>query len=616
MRYRLIAPDWLLEEGRGLSKIVEGEFTDEQVQSYNKQGYNVYWFPNYPSVDVEGWADGTHIDTWEWVFVDMDLKDGVYESKNSFEVMLKFELEIPPTMIVDSGNGIHAYWRVTDLDAMSYLRLSRRLLRRFNTDHRVGKLIQLMRLPGTLNTKDKSSFKECLVVQADGPEYTSEQLDKALPRITPEDEDFCLRHYEATYEIKSEITVNDKPPLKWSKLLKESQEAKELFAGDVQDRSRADFRLTHILHAEGFTRDEAMSVLVNCKKALERAPNHRINYAANLVDKVFSFEEQPATRALLSSSVKDILRRKKSVLDSSNRVPCHPMFDGTEHGFRLTEVLGLVGGAGSGKTTLALNYFWHFVKRNPDFIHLFVSLEQPEEEIAIRWDKICQGDERLYEKVHVLGNYEEDGSYRHLSLGEIEDHVLTLEASTGCKVACVVIDHIGILNKKTKDGENQGLMDICHAMKAFAIKTKTFLVMQSQTNREKAGIGDLELSKDASYGTTLFEWYVDFLVTTWQPLKRVYDTAPEMCCSAYKYCKIRKKNILKDKIKEDVVYALKFDVATEQLRPMTSAEEQRYEVLNKQATALRNKDRKSDPTKVTKIDWVNENDRETPSNKD
>ena len=48
-------------------------------------------------------------------------------------------------------------------------------------------------------------------------------------------------------------------------------------------------------------------------------------------------------------------------------------------------------------------------------------------------------------------------------------------------------------------------------MKAWAVQTNTLLVMQSQTSREKAGVGDLELDKDAAFGTSSFEWYCDFL---------------------------------------------------------------------------------------------------------
>ena len=125
--------------------------------------------------------------------------------------------------------------------------------------------------------------------------------------------------------------------------------------------------------------------------------------------------------------------------------------------------------------------------------------------------------------VQIIENYEQNGQFRHLSLDEIKNYILEYQKSTGRKVGCVVIDHIGALKKKTKDGENQGIMDICHTMKAFAQETNTMLVMQSQAPREKAGIGDIELNKDAAYGTVFFESYCDYLITMWQPLKRCYS---------------------------------------------------------------------------------------------
>ena len=77
---------------------------------------------------------------------------------------------------------------------------------------------------------------------------------------------------------------------------------------------------------------------------------------------------------------------------------------------------------------------------------------------------------------------------KHVPLADIESYILKLQKTSGVKVGCVVIDHIGVLKKKNKDGENQGLIDICLQMKAVAKNTNTFMVMQSQTNRQKASL--------------------------------------------------------------------------------------------------------------------------------
>lgn len=597
MVYRLILPEYARIANPDLRTVLEGEFTEEEVQKLNQVGYNIYWLPNGPKIyDKSRTVDGTDIDVFKYVFVDFDLKSGTYPSKDAFLTKLNNSF-ITPTMTVDSGNGIHAYWEVSDLDAMAFLRLQRRLIRFFNTDDAVAKIFQLMRWPGTYNTKAEGNPKPCEVIGSDEVVYTSEQLDRLLPPITKDDEDFCQGHYSRTHKLEQKIDIDDTLPHKFMKLLKSSREVKQLYAGTGADRSGDDYRLAHILFAEGFTKKEALSVLVNCRKAVDRSPIHRQNYALNIADKIWQFENGDS--ASISNSVLDILKR--GTVNQGERLPCWDLLDGTKHGFRLTQVLGLIGATGSGKTTLALNYFYWFAKLNPQYIHLFVSLEQPEEEIAARWAKIAGDNESLHSKVHVLSNYNEDGSYRNLSLSEIEDHVLKMKEQLGVQVGCVVIDHVGVLKKEGKNGENQGLIDVFHGMKAFAKRTNTFLVMQSQTSREKGGLGDVELERDAAYGSSMFEWYADYIFTTHQPLKRVYYKAPHMTVTCLKACKIRHKNVSKDRIQEDNVYAFMFDIETEQLREMTDDEMKSYEFLAKEANVVRNKDRRREPTQITRL---------------
>lgn len=600
MLVRAILPKWVYNKFPERSHVIEGMFSDEQLKALNDQFYNIHYLPNPPvEYSPNKTVSGSDITRFQYVFVDIDMKDRNYDSKEA-AVEFIFGFELPPTRVIDSGNGIHAYWKVSDLDAMSYLRLCRRLMRKFKSDEAVGQIFQLMRPPGFYNTKEEGNFKLCQELYLDEEAiYTCEQLDAVLPTISQSDEEHCQRHYQVTYNPGVAGPVKDKLPAKFGALMRNSEEVRQLYRGGSGDRSKSDFRLAHLLLAENFTRDEAMSVLVNVPKALERSSHHRVGYAEGIVNKIWTEEEVSEDSPPLSSSVMDILKRGTAI--QGTRIECSKLFDDTEYGFRLTHVLGLIGGAGSGKTTLTLNYFYHFVKLNPDYIHLFVSLEQPEEEIAMRWAKVCKDNEGLHDKVHVLGNYDADGTYRNLSLAEIETYIQVLEKRTGQKVGCVVIDHVGVLKKKGKEGEAQGLIDIFHHMKAFAKKTNTFLVMQSQTSREKAGLGDLELDKDAAYGSSMFEWYCDYIVTTWQPLKRVYTGAPHMLSSAFKYCKIRHKNSIKDRIKEDEMYVLMFDPETEQFREMTQEEDVAYNFFCAQATILRNKDRKREPKKPTKI---------------
>lgn len=595
MLYRLILSDWASQKYPNKIKAIEGEFTDEQIKLYNIAGYNIYFFPNYPSLyDNTRKVSGPAIDTFRFVFIDIDLKDGKYNSKEeALDAIFQFDKALP-TFVVDSGRGIHAYWEVSDLNALSYLKLQRRLCRQFKSDEAVSKICQLMRVPGTDNTKNgESEYIPCQLLDSTGIVYTCEQLDKALPQITIADEQYCNSHFNKTYNQEESLKFSEELPPKFGDLLQANNEVRELWIGNTDDRSKADYRLGHIMFGNGFTKDEATSVLVNSAKALTRAPIHRGNYATNIIEKIWTFENTDKKEfKMLSKSVKDILEKAGDSIKGT-RFPCWTYLDDTAHGFRLGQVVGLIAGSGVGKTAIALNMFLGFVQNNPDYDHFFIPLEQPENEIADRWKSICGSNKQLYDKVHIISNYNEDGSFRHLSFDEIREYLIKFQQVSGRKVGCVVIDHIAALKKKNKLGENQDLMDICHGMKAFAIQTNTLLVMQSQAPRQKAGIGDLELDKDAAYGTVYFESYCDYLITLWQPLKRCYtEGAPTV--TAFKFCKIRHKKQSADVIQEDTCYKMLFDSNSQRLRELTATEEKSFEYFLSQATNKRKRDRKED----------------------
>lgn len=596
MYYRLIAPKW-----KPMPPI-EGGFTHAEIIKYNSQGYNIYYLPNTPGSDPNTPVSGSDIVHFDWVFVDCDLKDGKYFSKDEF-IQAIGTTDLSPTRLVDSGHGIHAYWRVSGLDAKSYLRFQRRLCRLYTTDEATGMIFQLMRAPGTINTKDELHPVPCTLEFESDAIYTAEELDKLLPPITVEDEAFCQNHYDKTYGLnQDQYNVDDTIPPKFGKLLRDNAEAKQLWTEPSDDRSKADYRLAHLMFATGFTKEEGASVLVNSAKALQRAPIHRKSYATNIIDKIWTFETSTEKEGLgLSQSVKEILMRSGDTLKGTS-FRCHERVDNTKHGYRLGQVIGLVAGSGVGKTAFALNKFRWFAQKNPDYHHFFVPLEQPANEIADRWKTMCGDDTSLHDKVHVLSNYNEDGTFRHLSFDEIKEYIEKFQKLTGNKVGCVVIDHIGALKKKGKDGENQDLMDICHQMKAFAIQTNTLLIMQSQSSRAKAGIGDLELDKDAAYGTMYFEAYCDYLITLWQPLKRCHSEESCPTITAFKFCKIRHKK-KGDVIQEDVQYYMYFNPETEQMEDLTQDQKISFSYFLPKATNKRKSDKKTELTDYKSVPY-------------
>lgn len=604
MIYRLILAKWLENKSK-VPDVLEGDFTLEEVQAYNEQGYNCYYLPNEPSKYQRGTiVEGRQIDVFRFCYVDMDLKEKVHKDKESFiELIKQFELE--PSAIVDSGNGLHVYWEVSGLDAMSFLKLQRRLCRKFVTDEAVAKIYQLLRVPETVNVKDPNNYKLCSVLHSSDKSYDVDTLNKALPPITLKDEEYCKAHYDKTYNPdKVKVNVKEDLPKKFHLLVKKNDEVKNLFFGPNSDRSKSDYRLAHLLAAEGFSKDESLSVLYNSSKAIERAPIHRFNYANDIVEKVYSELENIPTQKL-SKSIIDILRAQEGA--EGDVFPCNKFFDATVHGFRLGEVLGLVGGPSSGKTQISFNMFLGFAQRNPDHLHVFVNLEEQEKDLARRWVKMAGDNKVLHNLIRIITNYNDDGTCRDLSLEEIKKEIKDIEKDSEMKVGCVVVDHIGALKHSSKDAEFEGLIGLCKEMKPFAVSTNTFLIMQSHSNRDKAGpYNDIELNMDAAYGTSQFERWVDYMLTTWQPLSRMYPEYKDnnnLYVQAYKFPKIRVMDPLNDKIKRNDIYALKFIPDTGKLEEMSNEDYAAFVHWDSRAAALRSRDRKQPTRPLKKFTW-------------
>lgn len=292
MRIRLILP----EPHRSASKpnTIEKElsgFKRGELARLNQQGYNIYFFPNYNSAPLaHPFLNGQDVDVWEYVFVDMDLKDGSHTRESFLSTLKSFELT--PTRIVFSGHGIHAYWRVSDLSLDSYLALQKRLIRKFNTDDSVWKIAQLMRMPGFYNTKaaDRNVWPLCEILEETKISYKIEHFDEHLSVLSDADAADIEKHKNKVFGLTPEAdqhVMSGDLPEKFVAELEINPALKELFI-NPKDRSRADMRIANTLVRMSYTRDEIYAVLSNTSKGKERGDE----YVLPLLDKVI---ETPLT---------------------------------------------------------------------------------------------------------------------------------------------------------------------------------------------------------------------------------------------------------------------------------------------------------------------------------
>ncbi len=117
------------------------------------------------------------------LWADLDFKD--YKGgREEAEARLN-SFPFPPTIIVETGNGLHCYWRlkesveVKDNPLEQYLKAITEYL---GADLACAELARVMRLPGTFNHKDPNNLKQITVLTlAPQHQYNLSDFDQLLP---------------------------------------------------------------------------------------------------------------------------------------------------------------------------------------------------------------------------------------------------------------------------------------------------------------------------------------------------------------------------------------------------------------------------------------------------
>ncbi|WP_326512188.1 phage/plasmid primase, P4 family [Clostridium intestinale] len=137
--------------------------------------YNIFYAPV-----VKDMKDGKkeHCVKCSTLYIDIDEHNGIKfkdmnpDERNILKVKLVEELRslyFKPSYIVNSGNGIHCYWRTTvpidvqkcRLEFEATLRYFANILPEFKGDRAVCNIAHMLRLPGTYNYKDIDNPKPC-----------------------------------------------------------------------------------------------------------------------------------------------------------------------------------------------------------------------------------------------------------------------------------------------------------------------------------------------------------------------------------------------------------------------------------------------------------------------
>jgi hypothetical protein len=188
----------------------------DRVDHFNRRGYSVYYGLTtkkraLPHVRARSSERDTL--TLGCLWCEVDLKGGVYATHEDIYRALCDFVE-PPTVIINSGGGLHALWRITPVTVTkenhAFIKeILRGLALTIKGDTSVAETARVFRLPGTINTKSERNGARCELIDLLPGEYSLEDftpyralarpvakpIDRDLPRYKPDTLPQCVEDY-------------------------------------------------------------------------------------------------------------------------------------------------------------------------------------------------------------------------------------------------------------------------------------------------------------------------------------------------------------------------------------------------------------------------------------
>lgn len=216
------------------------------------------------------------------LWLDIDPKHATYDEA----MQVVTQLPTPPTAIISSGNGIHAYFKFNKpffVNSMEDLQLIKELSKKLhvytNADH-TADLARLLRVPNSLNVKNLEDAKLCSLVEFTGATYSIDSFsylkDVQLPGME---------------KVVEEVTIKHLQPIEIDEL-RVSPYIKQLIVngpGADEDRSSKMFRvITELLKAQ-HTVEEIAFIFMNDEwmireKINDRSPKAQIEYIERAIN--------------------------------------------------------------------------------------------------------------------------------------------------------------------------------------------------------------------------------------------------------------------------------------------------------------------------------------------
>lgn len=143
----------------------------DAVDALNARGWGVYYglTPKRKRPGRGQRSDERNAALCQALWVDVDLDDGVYATKQEAVTAIGRAVHVPPGALVDSGGGVHALWAIYPVEVtpatLPVIKATLRgLAKAVRGDTSVAELARVFRLPGTINTKPERGGARCEVI--------------------------------------------------------------------------------------------------------------------------------------------------------------------------------------------------------------------------------------------------------------------------------------------------------------------------------------------------------------------------------------------------------------------------------------------------------------------
>lgn len=153
------------------------------AERVNRAGAGVFVSVN----EMSGWRDAAHVVRVRSFFCDIDgVCDEGHKAQRAYELLT---CELPPSAIVKSANGLHAYWYVFDgepVDAERFKRIEMGIIQAFRGCSRTKDIARVLRLPSFFHMKNPELPYLVEVLYEDASiRYSGDVLAEAFPFREP-----------------------------------------------------------------------------------------------------------------------------------------------------------------------------------------------------------------------------------------------------------------------------------------------------------------------------------------------------------------------------------------------------------------------------------------------